>query len=120
MREALRPLDGQRITITGRVAKFGCRPLGFNLYGETVCLEGVTGGDGQALTDHVWVNVGARMEALDIRKGDVLTLTARVRPYTKHQRVVWKNGKFKFTHATLDYKLTYPARIQRLAQGVQQ
>jgi hypothetical protein len=117
MREALRPLDGQRITITGRVAKFGCRPLGFNLYGETVCLEGVTGGDGQALTDHVWVNVGARMEALDIRKGDVLTLTARVRPYTKHQRVVWKNGKFKFTHATLDYKLTYPARIQRLAQG---
>jgi hypothetical protein len=120
MREALRPLEGLRITIIGRVAKFGCRPLGFNLYGETVMLEGVTGGDGALLIDHVWINVGARMETLDIRMGDVLTFTARVRPYTKHQRVVWKNGTFKFTHATLDYKLANPSRVTRLAQGVQQ
>lgn len=117
MREALRPLEGRRITITGTVAKFGCRPLGFNLYGETVCLEDVIAGDGAPLTDHVWINMGARMEALDIRTGDVVTLTARVRSYTKHQRVVWKNGKFKFTHASLDYKLAYPSRVRRLAQG---
>lgn len=120
MREALRPLEGQRIVITGRVAKFGCRPLGFHFYGQTICLEDVTGHDGQPLTDHVWVNVGARLDALDVRKGDILTLTARVRTYIKHRLVVKRDGKFSHLHASHDFKLVYPASIQRLAQGIPQ
>jgi hypothetical protein len=120
MREALRPLEGQRITITGTVRKFGCRPIGFDLHGETVMLENVTGQDGEALTDHLWVNLGVRLMALDLRKGDVLTLSARVRPYTKHRFAVRKDGRYKFTYASADYKLVYPSGIQRLAQGVAQ
>jgi hypothetical protein len=42
MRELLQPLAGQRVSIRSRVSRFGCRPLAFNLYGETVLLEDVT------------------------------------------------------------------------------
>ena len=59
--------------------------MGFNLYGETVMLEGVTAGDGAPLADHMWFPLGARMVALDIQKGDVLTPTARAPPYVKHK-----------------------------------
>ncbi len=120
MREGLIPFVGQRLTVRGVVRKFGVRPLFADLYGETLMLEDVTLADGTPLTDHIWLPLGLRLAALHPTPGDVLELTARVAPYTKHRVVRRKNGRYHYVHATADFKLSHACQVRWLAHTLEQ
>jgi hypothetical protein len=74
MREALQAYLGRRITISGRVQRFGTR-LGWNGSKLPALLVGpVLDAQGAEITDHPWLRVGQRIALADPQPGDVLTL----------------------------------------------
>ena len=60
----------------------------------------------KALADHLWLHVGRRLAAVDPRPGDVLTLTGRVRMYTRRRTQV---GAAPIEYYS-DLGLVYPTR----------
>jgi hypothetical protein len=59
------------------------------------------------------------MAALELAKGDVVTLDARVLAYTKNRLVQRRNGRYLRVSSTPDYKFAYPSRLRKLApEGV--
>jgi hypothetical protein len=70
----------------------------------TVLLLNITDADGNAVCDHLWMNLTRGFETLDLRPGDTVEFDGRVTAYTK--------GRY---HNRTDYKLSRPTRIRKLA-----
>ena len=115
MREALAAREGIRLAVVGTVVRYGCRPVFTNLYQETLLLRDVRTSDGEFLTDHLWMHMGARLAAIEPVSGDVLAFTAWVKPYVKHRLVTRRNGRLVQLRATQEYGLRYPSRIVKLS-----
>jgi hypothetical protein len=115
MREQLIPLLGQRLAVRGTFAKYGSRPYFRDFREETLLLTDLATLDGQPLTDHLWLLRTQGFAALDLHKGDTVTFSARVAPYTKYQVYRRKNGRLKRVYGIPDYRLNRPTQIRRLA-----
>ena len=92
MREALIALEGQRVRVRGVFRRLG-RKQGFAGPEEsiTVLLSPVLLPDGSMVSDHLWFNMTRGFAALDLRRGMVVELSARVARYKKPTRD-WARG----------------------------
>lgn len=88
MRDALQPYIGQRITVTGRVQRFGTRPGWNGSKLPTLLVGPVLDAQGVEITDHLWIRIGQRIALADPQPGNVLTLSGTVRAYTKRRKPV--------------------------------
>ena len=106
MRDALQPYVGQRIQITAPVQRMGTRIGWTGVKLPTILVGPVLDADGAELANHLWLQVGRRIAAVAPQPGDLLTLTGRVKPYTRRRR--------QYHGTTLSYEsdlgLAYPAR----------
>lgn len=84
MREALLALEGQRVRVRGVFRRLG-RKQDFRgaEEGITVLLSPVLLPDGSLVSDHLWFNMTRGFAALDLRRGMVVELSARVARYKK-------------------------------------
>ncbi|HVC82132.1 MAG TPA: hypothetical protein VNL35_16700 [Chloroflexota bacterium] len=83
MRETLAALDGQRLTVRATVLKFS-RCIGWaGVRQPTILLGQVSGIEGEALADHIWLMLGKRMMDLDLHLGDLIEFSARVALYRR-------------------------------------
>ncbi|MGH2410204.1 MAG: hypothetical protein ACRDGS_07555 [Chloroflexota bacterium] len=113
MREALQPYLGQRIRVTAPVQRLGTRIGWTGIKLPTLLVSPVLDVDGATLADHVWLHVGRRIAAVAPQPGDVLTLTGRVRPYTRRRKQYKGAEPPRFEH---DLGLAYPARCAVVAR----
>jgi hypothetical protein len=113
MREALQPYLGQRITVTAPVQRMGTRIGWTGVKLPTLLVGPVLNADGTELADHLWLHVGRRLAAVAPQPGDTLTLTGRVKPYTRRRR------QYHGTTLTFesDLGLAYPARCAVVARA---
>src|ERR1035437_10344183 len=113
MREALQPYLGQRIRVTAPVQRLGTRIGWTGVKLPTLLVGPVLDADGATLADHLWLHVGRRIAAVAPQPGDMLTLTGRVKPYTRRRR--------QYHGTTLSYEselgLAYPARCAVVARA---
>lgn len=86
MRDGLQPFIGQRIMVSAPVHRFGTRTAWTGAKLPTVLLSPIRDMEGHKLADHLWLHVGKQIAALDLKPGDVLTFTGRVKPYTHMKR----------------------------------
>ena len=116
MREELAPLEGQRLTIRGVVAKRGHAVGWARISHHTIMLSPVVTLDGRELIDHVWFTVGRRLAALSPHIGDTIELSVRVRPYRKC--FVHQPGKPAAYRTELG--LAYPTKIRKTASALEE
>jgi hypothetical protein len=115
MHEELQPLEGQRLTVRGVVAKRGVHVGWANITQPTIMLAPIATLDGRELTDHIWFKVGARLAALAPHIGDTLELSVRVRPYRKcFIRCPGKPAAYR-----TDLGLAYPTQIRKTASALE-
>jgi len=113
MREALAPLEGQRITVTATVMRLGSRLAWTGVKEPTILLGPLHDPAGNVLADHLWFHQGARLAALTPQVGDRLTLTGRVARYHR-RRKQWAAEAVRYDD---DLGLVYPSRCAVLARA---
>ncbi|HVA92413.1 MAG TPA: hypothetical protein VNL71_21530 [Chloroflexota bacterium] len=113
MREALQPYIGQRIRVTAPVQRLGTRIGWTGIKLPTLLVGPVLDADGATLADHLWLHVGRRIAAVAPQPGDVLTLTGRVKPYTRRRRQYHGTA----VRVESDLGLAYPARCAVVARA---
>lgn len=106
MRIALKCKDGERMTFTGVVGRYGGK--GGSRY--TVLITDVCFLDGGVATDHVWFNLTLGFKKARLSPGELIFFDARVKPYVKGYQ-----GKKKGIDrpVQVDYKLSHPTKIKR-------
>jgi len=106
MREVLKESDGERMTFTGTIGRYGGK--GGGKY--TILMLDVHHTDGRPVTDHVWFNLTKGFKDLRLQPGEKVKFDARVKPYTKG----YKGTRKKIDRPVSDdYKLSHPTRISR-------
>lgn len=107
MREKLEVIDGQRMTFTGLLKRYGGK--GGGKY--TILMTDVRHLDGRLATDHVWFNLTKGFKELRLDPGERVRFDARVKPYTKGYK-----GTRKAIDKPIkdDYKLSHPTKISRV------
>jgi hypothetical protein len=114
MREALAAINGTRSRFTATFKRFGSRTAYRGPAIRTALFVDVCGLHGEALTDHLWMNVGERIAALDLAPGDRVSFEARVTEYVKGYK-----GRRELDEAKplqQDYRLSFPTCVKRLAE----
>jgi hypothetical protein len=106
MRDALAPFIGQRITVTGRVQRFGTRPGWNGSKLPTLLVGPVLDAQGTEITDHLWIHIGQRIALADPQPGDYFTWTGTVRLYTRRRKPVGPGPAL----TERDLGLAYPTR----------
>jgi hypothetical protein len=103
-REQLGELYGKRLRFTAtfertgtKHAYRGCGTLGGGL-DETVLFSQVTLG-GRVVSDHLWFTMSGELDWLDLHKGDIVSVDARVDHYMKG-----------YERDSYDYKLSRPTK----------
>jgi hypothetical protein len=113
MRDALQPFEGQRLTVRGTVLKHSTRIGWAGVREPTVLFGNVTALDGMVLTDHVWLPLGKRLAALELRMGDLVQFTGRVAIYRRGMaRQPGERATFSY-----DYGLLCPSRCSIVAHA---
>jgi hypothetical protein len=113
MREALQPFEGQRLTVRGTVLKHSTRIGWAGVREPTILFGNVTALDGMVLTDHVWLPLGKRLAALDLRTGDLAQFTGRVAIYRRGMaRQPGERATFSY-----DYGLLCPSQCGVVARA---
>lgn len=108
MRDKLAVREGQRSVYTGRVSKFSMRKRWHGVVDKTMLLVDVRDKNGMLVTDHLWFVVDKHIAKLQLQVHDVISFTARVKPYVKGYRGQ-REGIEK--RQELDYQLEYPQDI---------
>lgn len=107
MREELEVIDGERMSFTGTIGRYGGK--GGGKY--TILMTDVRHVDGRQATDHVWFNLTKGFKDLRLDPGERVRFDARVKPYTKGYK-----GRKKAIDRPVsdDYKLSHPTQIKRM------
>lgn len=107
MREDLGIVNGERMTFTGTIGRYGGK--GGGKY--TILMLNVHHIDGRPATDHVWFNLTKGFKELRLDPGERVQFDARVKPYTKGYK-----GRRKGIDKPIadDYRLSHPTKIRRL------
>jgi hypothetical protein len=106
MRKNLQSIDGERLSFTGTVSRYGGK--GGGRY--TVLIVDVTFLDGRPATDHLWFNLTLGFKKLRLQPGERVSFDARVKPYTKGYQGR-KQGIDR--PVSCDYKLSHPTKVRR-------
>ncbi|HEX2869362.1 MAG TPA: hypothetical protein VHO03_20125 [Ignavibacteriales bacterium] len=114
MRDRLRAIDGERQTFIAEFVRFGVKQ-GYKGKEETVLLKKIHDSSGNFITDHLWFNLTAGFEKLNLKEGERIQFDARVRSYTKG----YKGRLAKILNPSKsiekkDFKLSHPTRILKL------
>src|SRR5664280_832362 len=83
MRDILALLEGRKVAVAGTVEKFSTMRGYAGRHDRLMCVQNLGTAEGEPLTDHLWVRVGRRLKALDLRKGDRVAFTATVERYSR-------------------------------------
>lgn len=99
-------INKERKTFTAIFQKHG-KKSGYHGYlNMTILLSDLKSTDGEILTDHLWMNVGKRIEELKLTPGNIIQFDARVKPYVKgYSKDDDENPK------RIDYGLEYPSKL---------
>lgn len=108
MRKGLQIVDGDRLSFTGTIGRYGGK--GGGRY--TILLVDVEFLDGTPATDHIWFNLTKGFKSLRLKPGERVFFDARVKPYTKGYRGR-KMGVDR--PISVDYKLSHPTKIGRVS-----
>lgn len=111
MRKALKTLDGQRLTFTATIERFGSKN-GFKGPLPTVLLTDVKiEGTDEMVTDHVWFTKGKSWDKC--KEGALVCFDARVTVYTKGYK--GRNENIRMENPTAkDYRLDRPTKVKML------
>lgn len=112
MREELQKREGMRLACRGVFVRFGEKRGWQGRVETTVLLQDITDAHGNALCDHVWLNLTKEIAALDLQPGDVVCFEARVKPYTRGYRG-WREDVY--APVSKDYKLSHPTKVRKVA-----
>jgi hypothetical protein len=106
VREKLKVIDGERMTFTGKIERYGGKGGGK----FTILLVDVKHLNGIFITDHLWFNLTKGFKLLRLDPGEYVQFDARVKPYRKGYQ-----GKRKTIDRPVsdDYKLSHPTKIKR-------
>lgn len=111
MREKLKAIEGERLRFSGTVARFGKRTDRNGSENVTVLFCKVVRMDtGKEVTDHLWFNVGKRIQSLLLSVGDVVEFDATVVSYTKG----YLGGPEEEFPETIDYRLGHPRNLEKI------
>ena len=110
MREKLGEAEGERRTFTGTFVRVGSKP-GLSYGPEpTFLLSNVRDGEGNFITDHLWLNQTAGFKSLGyLDKGDVIQFDGRVTEYGKDLRFD-DDGHCRYHR--VDYGITRPTKFK--------
>jgi hypothetical protein len=103
MREKLKEICGVRARFRGRFERFGERTSG-GYVKRMALLSDITDSKGNEMCDHIWLNLTKAVKALELKPGDRIEFTARVRPYTKGY----------YDNRQRDYRLSHPTGFVKL------
>ncbi len=103
MREKLKEINGTRARFRGTFDSFGERTSA-GYVKPMALLKNITDERGREMCDHLWLNLTASVEALDLKYGDRIEFDARVRPYVKGY----------YDNRQRDYRLSHPTRFTKL------
>jgi hypothetical protein len=112
MREALKERNGKRGRFYGTVKRFGSKPAYKGPPIVTLLLAVVRDEAGTQVTDHLWFVVRKQLKDLNLKPGDKIEFTARVKEYVKGYL-----GRRELDDATppsIDYKLSHPASVKKV------
>jgi len=113
MREKLKVIDGQRLTFTGKVERYGGKGGGK----FTILIVDVKHLNGTFITDHLWFNLTKGFKSLRLEPGERVQFDARVKPYRKGYQGTRKKIDKPVSD---DYKLSHPTRISRVKDSDKQ
>jgi len=108
MRKQLEEINGIRGTFTGTFIRLGLKRGWKGKPDTTVLLKNVSDANGKRVTDHVWMNYTTGFDDIVLNEGDRVIFDARVKEYVKGYQ--GRDGELE-----LDYKLSHPTKVNRLA-----
>ncbi len=106
MREKLKVIDGERMTFTGKIERYGGK--GGGRY--TILIIDVRHTNGTLITDHLWFNLTKGFKSLRLDPGEYVQFDARVKPYRKGYQGTRKKIDRPVSD---DYKLSHPTQVRR-------
>lgn len=107
MREKLKIIDGERMTFTGKIERYGGKGGGK----FTILIVDVRHLTGQLITDHLWFNLTKGFKAQRLDPGEFVQFDARVKAYRKGYQGTRKQIDRPVSD---DYKLSHPTRISKI------
>lgn len=112
MRQKLQEMKAQRGRFTGVFVVYG-KKAGFRGRSqETILLREIRElADGTVVADHLWFNLTKAFADLQLKQGDTVAFTARVKKYVKG----YVNTLGKIDNRKHDYKLSHPTKVQRIS-----
>ena len=111
IREKLKRLNGERLSFTAKISKFGVKSSFKGMPIKTILLVDVKiKGTNEILTDHVWFTAGKSWD--DINVGDQIEFDARITKYEKgykgHRSDIYDRP------VQIDYRLERPTKILKM------
>jgi hypothetical protein len=112
MRQKLQEMKEQRRRFTGVFVVYG-KKAGFRgRRQETILLRDITDlADGTVVADHLWFNLTNEFAELQLKQGDTVAFSARVKKYVKG----YVNTLGKIDNRRHDYKLSHPTQVQKVS-----
>jgi hypothetical protein len=112
MRIKLAAEEGKRKKFRGVFERIG-KKTNFKGYSEeTVLLKTIIDVEtNNVVADHVWFNYTKEFEKASVTEGAMLEFEARIKEYKKG----YVNRKLNFTSQAVDYKLSHPTKIKKVA-----
>lgn len=116
MRNNLTEYTETRGTFKGVFVRKGTKN-GYKGPEETLLLKDITDQCDKKLTDHLWFNYTKGFEKLgELKEGDLIQFNARCKEYEKG----YKGYRYDvYKPIELDYKLSHPTKIIKIAGGIQ-
>jgi hypothetical protein len=112
MREELRKLNGQRMTFRACFERFGSKKAYRGPDKITALFCDVQTSADETVTDHLWMIVGKRLDALQLQPGDRVEFDARV---SKYRKGYWGRCEdLDLPPPTIDYRLSFPSKVKKL------
>ena len=114
MRELLKEQHGVRGVFQGQVDRFGAKRAFRGPDQMTLMLKDVKDASGVIVADHLWMVVGARLQALSPQIGDEIVFEARVTEYEKGYKGYREDA---YSPISIDYRLSNPTKIRKVEKG---
>lgn len=114
MREELRKYEGQRLTYTAKVEKYGIKhqPFGYRPKKTVLLTEVKCVTNKNIQTDHLWMIVGKKIETLNLKEGDIVQFDARVKQYYKGYKGRVDEDYWDKPPVEKDYRLSTPSKVK--------
>lgn len=110
MRQALKPLNGQRRRFTGTFVRHGTKSAFRGAPLPTILLKDIRDATGKIVCDHLWFNLTKEFDSLVLKEGVVLAFDARVKPYYKGYQGYREDVCDKPVER--DFRLANPTKVQ--------